>query len=188
MDIIKKIDSHLLVKTKHISKKLHELCGIHHMNIAKNLLIISCSLIVICLGIYLVAMIKDLFMVIAILCTMIFAVKFSLFVWKILVINYLKTQKGTLNKSRIEILGPRFFSLVFGFVFLILDILRFQNSSNVIMLILSIIFSVGLHFILFSIAIYFGSIEPEPPSESKVKKICKRIQGWFESEPIPEPT
>ena len=187
METIQKLDDYLLNQTEKIYKKIHELCGIHNLILAKIFLATSYVLIVVCLLSYAIMVVKSIILTIATLIIIITFARFMLLVWFLIVFNFSNIKKETLNNSRIQLREPRIYSMIFGAAFLILDITRFFLSSSWIMFCLTIIFSAGLHFILFSIGVYFGSIEPEPPCESKLKKLVRKIRSWFETDPIPQP-
>lgn len=184
MNIIETLDNYFLDQTKKLAKYIYHLCGISHMAIAKNLLGLSYGMLVGCLLLYgSSSLLNSISALLAIFVTTLFMV----IVCKLMIKNFVTLTKHTQNKSRLDFRGPRFFSLIFGLTIFIPNLIDCFYMSHWAVIVMSLIFSAGVHFLLFSIGLYFGSIEPEPPEESKLKKLLKKLARYLQSEPIAQP-
>lgn len=89
------------------------------------------------------------------------------------------THPDILNPSRITRRPSRVIWLWTSFILLFITFDGKQNIKD-IMSYLSMIF-------MFVMPLYLFSIEPEPPSESKLKKLMSSIRSIFSSNPLPQP-
>lgn len=186
MNLAELLDEYLLNQTKRISGKLYRSCGIHHMTVAKFLLSLSWTMASFCLTIFTIVNIPSFNSFFGPIMIYVSG-KFMMFIWKCIVKNHVNTKPGTLNVSRKELQGFRFIMMVISIFLFTQTVVQCFYAETLLWLVLIIIFSPGLHLLLFASALYFGSIESEPPSESKLKKLIGALRNYLSSAAIPQP-
>lgn len=186
MNILIALDNCLLDLTKKISGKVYQLCGISHIEISKFLLILSLSLVMFVLLMLAWVMFLSFVSFFCLLLIIVFG-KLGMSVWTTIVANQIMTKPGTLNISREKLRWMRFALLVFALFLVVKTIGQNLFSGSPLLFVLIIVLSPGVHFLLFSVGLYFGSIEPEPPSQSKFKKFIGAVKEFFSTGALPQP-
>lgn len=176
MNIIEKVDCLFLKIAQKSARKIYHLTGVNNFFLSK--ILFSLSWVILSSSSFLESYQKGNKYFIGDFFLSLFWGFFCLLIWSSIKRLSFLCGKGFQNPARI----------------LMFDVRLLFMSNSTLMFFLAIIkpysvFLLGFSGVLFflSVGLYFGSIEPEDPNDSLLKKLWKKIKEACSFEPLPEP-